>query len=84
MTIRVLLFGHYKDACSAGGGGTFAVEAAAGITAADIARRLGERDARLSDLMARTRVAINAEFGDAHTVLSDGDEVAFLPPMSGG
>jgi len=30
------------------------------------------------------RVAINADFGDWHTQLSDGDTVAFLPPVAGG
>ena len=30
------------------------------------------------------RVAINQQFADADTPLSDGDELAFLPPISGG
>jgi molybdopterin converting factor small subunit len=30
------------------------------------------------------RVVINDEFGDWTTVLSDGDDVVFLPPVAGG
>lgn len=30
------------------------------------------------------RFAVNAEYVDGETHLSDGDEVAFLPPMGGG
>lgn len=30
------------------------------------------------------RVAINQQFADAATPLADGDELAFLPPISGG
>ncbi len=32
----------------------------------------------------RAKVAVNHEFADADAPLSDGDEVAFIPPMSGG
>ena len=32
----------------------------------------------------RLRVAVNGDFADAGTALRDGDEVAFLPPVSGG
>ena len=30
------------------------------------------------------RVAINGEFGQMDEALGDGDEVAFIPPVSGG
>jgi len=33
---------------------------------------------------ATVRVAINHEFAPLHTPLATGDEVAFLPPISGG
>jgi molybdopterin converting factor small subunit len=35
-------------------------------------------------LPAGIRVAINQQFADVHTPLADGDELAFLPPISGG
>ncbi len=82
MTVRALLFGHYRDAAPPGG--TLAVEVPAGATPADLARRLAAGDARLADLLVRCRVAVNAEFADANVPLAENDEVAFLPPMSGG
>ena len=82
MTVRVLLFGHYRDIAAPDG--TLTVEAPAGVTTADLARLLAAQNPRLADLLARTRVAVNAEFADPNTSLADGDEVAFLPPMSGG
>jgi len=33
---------------------------------------------------AGVRVAINRQFAEVHTPLADGDELAFLPPISGG
>ncbi len=82
MTVRILLFGHYKDA--APGGALSLGELPDGASVADVAERLGARDERLSGLLARARVAVNADFADANTLLSHGDEIAFLPPMSGG
>jgi molybdopterin synthase sulfur carrier subunit len=32
----------------------------------------------------RVRVAVNGEFAPLDRALNDGDEVAFLPPVSGG
>jgi len=36
------------------------------------------------DLPVTVRVAINQSFASPHTPLRDGDELAFLPPISGG
>ena len=38
----------------------------------------------LRDLRAATRFAVNGQYATPETPLHDGDEVAFLPPMSGG
>ena len=81
MKITVLLFGHYRDLAPAG---VFEMEIAPGTTIRDAAARLAEDNPRLSDLLMRTRVAVGAEFATADTVLCPGDELAFLPPMSGG
>ena len=34
--------------------------------------------------MGRLKVAVNAEFGEWGTPLSDGDSVVFIPPVAGG
>lgn len=83
MTIRVLVFGHYRDALPAGEGGV-TLDLASGATVADAARRMADISPRFAELLARTRVAVQAEFAASDTPLADGDEVAFLPPMSGG
>jgi molybdopterin synthase catalytic subunit len=39
---------------------------------------------RLQSYTGRVLLAVNQEFGTAATELHDGDEVAFIPPVSGG
>jgi molybdopterin synthase sulfur carrier subunit len=49
---------------------------------ADAACRAAET--ATDDLPTGVRVAINQSFAAADTPLADGDELAFLPPISGG
>jgi molybdopterin converting factor subunit 1 len=79
--VRVLFFGHLKDILA---GGTTSLTLAEGATASDAANALAKQDIRFNGLLAKARVAVQQEFADADTVLHDGDEIAFLPPMSGG
>ncbi|MBC7806342.1 MAG: MoaD/ThiS family protein [Akkermansiaceae bacterium] len=81
LTVRVVLFGHLKDVFPRG---EASLSLPDGATTTDAADALAAQDTRLSDLLVKTRVAVREEFADADTVLRDGDEVAFLPPMSGG
>ena len=81
MKIHCLFFGHYRDIVPEG---VLALELLAGATVADAAQRLAAQDVRLADLLTRNRAAVGGEFAAADSVLRDGDEVAFLPPMSGG
>lgn len=81
MTIRVLFFGHYRDVVPSGERSLTLPDSA---TVADAAAALAEAEPRLADLLTRTRVAVGAEFSTAETLLHDGAELAFLPPMSGG
>ena len=55
-----------------------------GATVRAAANALAARAAGFEGLLTHTRVAVNAEFADADTALNDGDEVAWMPPMSGG
>lgn len=86
MSVRVLLFGHYRDAAPPGSdaSGAFSLDLPEGATVADAAAHLEASDPRFVGILQRTRVAVGAEFASPATVLRDGDEVAFLPPMSGG
>lgn len=86
MTVRVLLFGHYRDAAPPGtdAAGAFCLDLPEGATVADIAAHLEALDPRFADILKRTRVAVGAEFAAPDTTLRYSDEIAFLPPMSGG
>jgi len=41
-------------------------------------------DLQLPGSLSTMRIAINHRFADPHTPLQPGDELAFLPPISGG
>lgn len=80
MQVRVLLFGVLKDRL---GGAEQAVELPTGARVADVtawARRLLGEDGLIRSLA----VAVNREYARPETELRDGDEVALLPPVSGG
>ncbi len=80
-TVRMLFFAHLQDVAQAR---ELAVTLPAEATVRDAADVLAARAAGFENLLTLTRVAVNAEFADADTVLKDGDEVAWMPPMSGG
>jgi molybdopterin synthase catalytic subunit len=58
------------------------VELAPGATVADLKAQLNETAAGLDRLTFAC--AVNRAYADARTRLADGDEVAFIPPISGG
>lgn len=81
MTVRALFFGHYRDIVPSG---ECVLNLRERATIRDAAEALAAQEPRLADLLTRTRVAVGAEFATPDTLLSDGAELAFLPPMSGG
>ena len=81
MTVRALFFAHFQDFVGARER-DLSLPASADVR--ELARELTALYPRLGDLLQHGRVAVNAEFADAGSPLRDGDEVAFMPPMSGG
>ncbi len=81
MRARVLFFGVLKDIV---GRSEETVEVAPGSTIRSLFQSYVERFATLRDKRSSIVFARNREFSPADTVLADGDEVAFLPPVSGG
>lgn len=78
--VQILLFARYAELL---GTSTLTIELPAGSTVADavgIVRRLPGG----SVLPAQVLVARNLEQVPLQTALARGDELAFLPPMSGG
>jgi molybdopterin synthase sulfur carrier subunit len=56
------------------------------VTVADLVAQLCQRNEPWQSTLAENSVlvAVNQTISDRHTVLSDGDEVAFFPPVTGG
>ncbi len=81
ITVRMLFFAHLQDVA---GGQEQALTLPDGATVREAADALATRATGFENLLTHTRVAVNAEFADADTGLKDGDEVAWMPPMSGG
>jgi molybdopterin synthase catalytic subunit len=81
MQVTVKLFGSVRESI---GEKELAVELAEGATAGELRTRLAERHPVFGDFGERIAVSVNFEVSPLATVLSDGDEVAFLPPVSGG
>jgi molybdopterin converting factor subunit 1 len=60
------------------------VELPAGSTVADVYKVIQKLHPGLQADQSAVRVALNQEFTDWDSKVADGDEVAFIPPVSGG
>lgn len=60
------------------------LELAAGGTVGTVFEHYAGRFPRLRDVAKNIVLARNQQFSDPEAALADGDEVAFLPPVSGG
>src|ERR1700722_1010710 len=81
MRVRVLFFGQLKDIVGISHEET---EVSDGARVEDVFERYGRRFPRLIEFRASVAASVNQEYADWRTTLSSGDEVAFLPPVSGG
>lgn len=77
--IRVRLFAALREIAGAG-----EVEAS-GRSVADVTDRLGERfGERFAAIAEVSSFVVNGERATGDTPIAEGDEVAILPPVSGG
>lgn len=81
MRIRLLLFALYRDIT---GVGELEIDVLPGSCAATALSRLRAQDVRFARLPERPVIAINREYATLDAALSDGDELALLPPVAGG
>ena len=81
MRVRVLFFGQLKDIV---GFSEEAVDLAEGGRVEDLFTRYGHRFPDLVRFRRAVVASINQDFADWSSPLRAGDEVAFLPPVSGG
>jgi len=81
MKVKLLLFAVLSDIV---GDSTREIEVAEGTRAIDVWRDLRAKHPQLEPYERPPFTAVNEEYVDSETVLSQGDEVAFIPPVSGG
>jgi molybdopterin synthase catalytic subunit len=81
MEIRVLFFGLLKDVC---GQSEDRLEAPDGADAGFVFDHYKSLYPKLRDMAASIVIARNQEFTTRSQLLADGDEIALLPPVSGG
>jgi molybdopterin synthase catalytic subunit len=81
MKIRVLFFGVTRDLTGLQEEQT---EFPEGASLEGLWGRYATRFPRLNDLSGVLLLAVNQEIANRARILQDGDEVAFLPPVSGG
>jgi molybdopterin converting factor subunit 1 len=79
--LTVLLFAAARDLA---GTDTATVALAPGATVADLRAALARDFPALAALLAKSAVAVDHDFAEDDRVLVGGDEVAVIPPVSGG
>jgi molybdopterin converting factor subunit 1 len=81
MRVRVLFFGQLKEIV---GLAQEDVELSEGARVEDLYERYGRRFPKLAEFRPAVAASLNQEYAEWRAPLAAGDEVAFLPPVSGG
>lgn len=81
MRVRVLFFGQLKEITGVAQEDT---ELSDGARVEDLFERYGRRFPKLAEFRASIAASVNQEYSGWRAPLATGDEVAFLPPVSGG
>jgi molybdopterin converting factor subunit 1 len=79
--VRVLFFGQLKEIV---GAAQDDAELAEGSRVEDLFDRYGQRFPKLAEFRPSVAASVNQEYANWRSPLAPGDEVAFLPPVSGG
>lgn len=81
MRVRVLFFGQLKDIT---GVAQEEADLSEGARVEDLFERYGRRFPKLAEFRPSIAASVNQEYSGWRAPLATGDEVAFLPPVSGG
>jgi molybdopterin converting factor subunit 1 len=81
MRVTVRLFARLRDLA---GAGELVRDVPAPATVQTVWRSLVSEMPGLSDYERAMSVAVNADYSKMSAAVQEGDEVAFLPPVSGG
>ena len=79
--VEILLF---AAAAEKAGAARVSLEVPPQATIAQVSEALRQRWPQLAELLAISRWAVNRRFVSADTQLGRGDEIALIPPVSGG
>lgn len=81
MKVKTKFFAAIKDIV---GTSEVELELPDGITAGELFQSYCRQHAALSRYANNTMISVNLEFVPPETQLHEGDEIAFIPPVSGG
>ena len=81
MRVTVKLFARLRDIA---GTPEMTREVATGATVGSLWQQLATEFPEIASYERSISTAVNADYARRTQVLADGDEVAFLPPVSGG
>lgn len=81
MKVSVLYFAVFRERLARD---EETLELADGATVGDAIEHLARGHAAIAALRGKFRVAVNQEFSDEARALTDGDELALIPPVAGG
>jgi molybdopterin converting factor subunit 1 len=81
MKVRLLFFAVLRDIA---GVDARELVLAEGTTARDVWQSLRSEFAKLADYVQPPMIAVNETYAEPETVLREGDELAFIPPVAGG
>ena len=81
MRVTVRLFARLRDIA---GAAELTRDVASGATIGDLWKQLAVEYPELAHYERSISSAVNADYARMDTKVGDGDEVAFLPPVSGG
>ena len=80
--IRILLFAGLAEVA---GSTAVTVDASErSLSVKDVRSILMEKYPAMSDLLSKSLAAVNQEYAEGDQLVSPSDEVAFIPPVSGG
>lgn len=80
MNIDIIVFGVAKDIV---GGANTALEVTPGISVAELRAMLEEHYPKLKQL-STYMIALNNEYAKGDEIITEHDEIAIIPPVSGG
>ncbi|HTZ74342.1 MAG TPA: molybdopterin converting factor subunit 1 [Candidatus Aquilonibacter sp.] len=81
MRVRVLFFGQLKEIV---GTAEESAELSEGARVEDVFERYSRRFPKFAEFRPSIAASLNQEYAEPKAALANGDEVAFLPPVSGG